>query len=190
VIFSDLTGTGSGASATAMLDIGAITKITVTDSGTGYLNLGMRKFIDDLPGLCVPPACPLYQDFPEAKYIPLAVAETKDYNGIQADEYVIGLVQYRTSFSTDLPPTLVRGYVQLETAANAGISQHFPLVNELLDGSSVAVHKSDGSQWFAVTPPQYLGPIIGATKNKPVRIVFYNLLPTGSDGDLFLPIPR
>ena len=48
--------------------------------------------------------------------------------------------------------------------------------------------KSDGiTQWLAVTPPQYLGPIIAATKNKPVRIVFYNLLPTGSGGDLFLP---
>jgi FtsP/CotA-like multicopper oxidase with cupredoxin domain len=109
------------------------------------------------------------------------------YDGIQADEYVIGLVQYHTSFSTDLPPTLVRGYVQLETAANVGISQHFPVVNELLNGSSVPVLKSDGTQWLAVTPPQFLGPVIGATKDKPVRIVFYNLLPTGSDGDLFLP---
>ncbi len=42
--------------------------------------------------------------------------------------------------------------------------------------------------YFGVTPPQYLGPIIAATKNKPVRIVFRNLLPTGSDGDLFLPV--
>ncbi len=41
--------------------------------------------------------------------------------------------------------------------------------------------------YFGVTPPQYLGPIIAATKDKPVRIVFRNLLPTGSDGDLFLP---
>ena len=60
--------------------------------------------------------------------------EAKTYNGIEADEYVIGLVQYRTNFSSSLPDTLVRGYVQLETAANAGISQHFPLTNELLDG--------------------------------------------------------
>ena len=38
-----------------------------------------------------------------------------------------------------------------------------------------------------VTSPQYLGPFINATKNKPVRIVFRNLLPTGAGGDLFLP---
>ncbi len=38
-----------------------------------------------------------------------------------------------------------------------------------------------------MTPPQWLGPTIAATKDKPVRIVFHNLLPKGSAGDLFLP---
>ena len=47
--------------------------------------------------------------------MPLAVPESKTYSGEQADQYVIGLVQYRTRFSSDLPPTLVRGYVQLST---------------------------------------------------------------------------
>jgi len=137
---------------------------------------GIKKFTDALPGLCAPPDCPA-----SGKYIPLAVPEVKVYNGVEADEYVIGLVQYRTSFSSSLPDSLVRGYVQLETAANAGISQHFALQNELLDGSKV------DTGWFAVTPPQYLGPVIGATKDRPVRIVFYNLLPIGAGGDLFLP---
>jgi len=176
VAFSDANGAGAGADATALVNAGTVTGITVTNPGTTYLTVGMRKFIDDLPGLCAPPNCPT-----TGKYIPLAVAEARLYNGIEADEYVIGLVQYRTSFSSDLPPTLVRGYVQLETAANAGVSQHFPLQNELLDGTMV------DTGYFGVTSPQYLGPVIGATKNKPVRIVFRNLLPTGSDGDLFLP---
>jgi FtsP/CotA-like multicopper oxidase with cupredoxin domain len=180
--FSDLNGLGSGADATAVLNNGAITGATVTNGGTGYLSVGMRKFIDDLPGLCVPPACPA-----TGKYIPAAVAQANTYSGVQSDEYVIGLVQYRTSFSSDLPEgTLVRGYVQLETPANAAISQHFPLTNELMNGTKVPV-LINGVQAFGVTPPQWLGPVIGATKNKPVRIVFRNLLPTGSDGDLFLP---
>lgn len=181
VTFSDALGTGSGATGTAFADFGGVTSITVTNPGTNYLTVGMRKFIDDLPGLCVPPDCPA-----SGKYIPLAVAEPKIYGNIEADEFVIGLVQYRTQFSSDLPLTLVRGYVQLETPANFGISQHFPLVNELLNGNSVPV-LINGQQAYAVTPPQYLGPVIVATKNKPVRIVFHNLLPTGSDGDLFLP---
>ena len=59
------------------------------------------------------------------KFIPLAVPETMTYNGVAADQYVIGLVQYRTKFSTDLPATLVRGYVQLD-ARHASSSQHVP----------------------------------------------------------------
>ncbi len=35
--------------------------------------------------------------------------------------------------------------------------------------------------------PHYLGPVIAAQKNRPVRITFYNLLPTGSGGDLYIP---
>ena len=160
----------------------ALSPLPVVDPATGAISGGIRKFVDPLPGLCMPPACPT-----SGKYIPLAVAEAKTYNGIEADEYEIGLVQYRTSFSSSLPNTLVRGYVQLETAANATISQHYPLTNEMLDGTKVPVLKSDGTQWLAVTPPQYLGPTILATKDRPVRIVFRNLLPTGSGGDLFLP---
>jgi len=39
-----------------------------------------------------------------------------------------------------------------------------------------------------VTPPHYLGPTIVATRNKPVRILFRNLLPTGVEGNLFIPV--
>ena len=51
--------------------------------------------------------------------------EQKNYNDpngkpIKADEYEIGLVQYRTKFSSDLPATLVRGYVQIETPGQRG----------------------------------------------------------------------
>ncbi len=192
VTITDLAGLGNGALATAVLDNGIISAVTLKKPGSGYLTAGgIQKFTDPLPGLCVPPACS------GSKYIPLAMPEAKNYNGVQADEYEIGLVQYRTSFSSSLKDpvtglpvgTLVRGYVQLETPANAGISQHFPLVNELLNGTSVPVMQSDGvTQWLAVTPPQYLGPVIAATKNKPVRIVFYNLLPTDAGGNLFLPV--
>jgi FtsP/CotA-like multicopper oxidase with cupredoxin domain len=177
--FAD-TGAGAGASATAAITTsgGSVTSITIDNAGSGYMTPGIKKFVDDLPGLCVPPACPT-----TGKYIPLAVPEAKLYDGIEADEYVIGLVQYRNYFSSALPNgALVRGYVQLETAANAGISQHYPLQNELIDGTFV------DTGYFGVTPPQYLGPIIGATKDKAVRIIFRNLLPTGSDGDLFLPV--
>jgi FtsP/CotA-like multicopper oxidase with cupredoxin domain len=180
VLFNDANGIGTGAAATATVDSGGITSIKVTNAGSGYLDVGIRKFVDDLPGLCDPagvaaPACPT-----TGKYIPLAVPEHVMYNGVEADQYVIGLVQYRTQFSSDLPPTLVRGYVQIKTGNIPGI-QGVQLQNELFDGTF------QDTGYTGVTPPQWLGPVIKATKNKPVRIVFRNLLPTGSDGDLFLP---
>ncbi len=187
VAVADPTGTGTGAEATASTDIGAVTSVTVTEAGTGYLTVGMRKFQDQLPLPCDPAGAGCPSD-PAAKFLPAAVLTPKTYGGVESDELVIGLVQYLTSFSSDLPPTLVRGYVQLETADNASVSQHFPLTNALLDGTTVPVTDTDGHQYYGVTSPQFLGPIIGATKDRPVRIVFRNLLPTGAAGDLFLPV--
>jgi hypothetical protein len=192
VSFNDPTGAGAAATATiAPSGAGAVTAINLVTPGSGYMTTGIKKFTDTLPGLCYPGGAlaPTIPDCPTTgKYIPLAVPEVKTYNGVEADEYVIGLVQYRTSFSSSLPDTLVRGYVQIETPANAAISQHFALVNANLDpalpDTPVLIN---GQQAYAVTPPQYLGPTISANKDRPVRIVFYNLLPTGSDGDLFLP---
>ncbi|HNN12341.1 MAG TPA: multicopper oxidase domain-containing protein, partial [Anaerolineales bacterium] len=189
---ADTVGTGSGAGVTLQITAsgGAVTSITLDAGGTGYMTPGIKKFTDQLPGLCYPggalaaagvPDCPA-----TGKFIPLAVSEPKVYNGVEADEFVIGLVQYRTSFSSSIPDTLVRGYVQIETPATAAISQHVPLFNELLDGTTVPV-MINGQQALGVTAPQYLGPTIYSTKDRPVRIVFHNLLPTGVDGDLFLP---
>ncbi|QTO37779.1 multicopper oxidase domain-containing protein [Tessaracoccus sp. MC1865] len=185
---TDPTGTGTGATVTAVTDVGSISSITVDTAGDGYLSPGIKKFQDELPVPCNPGTdglgCPLAPDTPamgaDAKFIPTGVPEVKTYNDQEADEYVIGLVQYRTKFSTDLPATLVRGYVQLSTAAVPG--RQVPLYNELLDGTRQPI-----SGYTAVASPQWLGPIIAATKNRPVRIVFRNLLPNGAEGDLFLP---
>ena len=80
-----------------------------------------------------------------------------DPNGIEADQYEIGLVQYNTSFSSSLPSTLVRGYVQLESPswliAHPGVSQHFPLFNEFVTGNPQPV-LINGVQAYGVTPPQ------------------------------------
>ncbi len=189
VTVTDPKGVGAGAGATALLDGGAITAISVDTPGAGFLTKGMRKFVDDLPLTCTPGDaandCPTD---PAAKFLPTAVPAEKDYDGVKADEYVIALVQYRTQFSSDLPEkTLVRGYVQVETPDNAAVSQHVPLQNELLDGTKVDILDGAGNPVYGVTSPQYMGPFIGAEKDKPVRIVFKNLLPTGGDGDLFLP---
>jgi len=113
----------------------------------------LRKFVDSLPGLAInpPPGDPSVNQL--GQYIPVAVPDTTSYPG--SDYYEIGLVEYFEQMHSDLPPTKLRGYVQL----NGGDPN-----------------------------PHYLGPVIVAQKDRPVRIKFTNMLPTGAGGDLFLPV--
>ena len=92
------------------------------------------------------------------QYIPVAVPDRSTYAG--ADYYEIGVVEYQKQMHTDLSNTTLRGYVQLNMSP-----------------------ASD-----PVASAQYLGPMIIAQRDRPVRVRFSNLLPTGSSGDLFLPV--
>ena len=105
---------------------------------------GIKKFVNELPGLGAGAANNLGQ------YIPVAVPDTTTYPG--TDYYVIELVEYTEQMHSDLPPTKLRGYRQ------------------------------------AGGPANYLGPAIVAQKDRPVRILFRNLLPTGMGGNLFIPV--
>ncbi|TLN02211.1 laccase [bacterium] len=120
----------------------------------------LRKFVDTLPGLNT--ANNLGQ------MIPVAIPDTTAYPG--SDYYEIELVQYRERMHSDLPAlnnankmdatsggTLLRGYRQTNT--------------------------TDAN----LLTPHYLGPLIIAQKDRPVRIKFTNSLPTGSGGNLFVP---
>ncbi|MBI5578105.1 MAG: hypothetical protein HY895_03050 [Deltaproteobacteria bacterium] len=196
---------------------GAITGITVTNAGSGYsapivtftdatgvdaaatatltgLTGGIRKFVDRMPGLTSANANLLVTPGrPGGQYIPVGVPQTVTFSGQAADYYEIALVEFTEKMHSDLPPTRQRGYVQLSTSG-AGI----PLTNP--DGSPIL--KPDGSPALGVDYPHYLGPVIvakgrvhgiqtpgvpGPGDPVPVRIKFYNLLPTGAGGDLFLP---
>jgi len=198
VDITDTWGSGSGATATATTNFGAITAINVTTPGAGYITAGgIKKFQDTLPGLGNPsvPSSRKSAMNNLGQYVPMGVPDTTTFtvnNGFKqnADYYVIALVQHRERMSSSLPAsgTLLREYVQLETPANASWSRHVPLQNDFPDGSSVPALMPDGSPAFAVDDPHMLGPLIIATKDRPVRVVFYNLLPTGSGGNLFLPV--
>jgi FtsP/CotA-like multicopper oxidase with cupredoxin domain len=169
------TGAGAGAAATATITTagGSVTAINVTNPGSGYLTPGIKKFVDTLPGLGPQGENNLHQ------YIPVGVPDTTTYPG--TDYYEIAVVQYRMKFHSSLPPTLLRGYVQLSTSVVPGA--HVALSNANLNGGETPI---DG--YFGVDNPHYLGPTIVATKDRPVRILFRNLLPTGVAGDLFIPV--
>jgi FtsP/CotA-like multicopper oxidase with cupredoxin domain len=142
-----LDGSGAGGFTVTVAN-GAVTGVTVANPGAGYG--GIRKFVDSLAGLGSGGANDLGQ------YIPIAVPDTTTYPG--ADYYVIEVGQYSEKLSSDLPPTLLRGYHQ--------------------------VNSTDST----VTRYSYLGPLIIAQKDRVVRVKFINSLPTGAGGDLFLPV--
>ncbi len=166
-------GSGTGAAASATIS-GAVSSVTVDSAGSGYITPGIRKFVDGLPGFGPDKINDLGQ------YIPIAQADTSSYPG--ADYYEIAAVEYTEQMHKDLPATKLRGYVQLSTSVVPGAQ--LPLFNT--DGSPILL--PDGSQALAVDKPHYMGPVVSATKNKPVRILFRNLLPTGTAGDLFIPV--
>ncbi|MBS4210962.1 multicopper oxidase domain-containing protein [Neobacillus rhizophilus] len=144
-------GNGTGAAAEAIVENGVVKSITITNGGSGYVRTGgIRKFVDSLPGLGANNANNLGQ------YIPVAVPDTTTYNG--SDYYIIELRQYTEKLHSDLPPTTLRGYRQIDSQGN-------PITNF-----------------------NYLGPMIIAQKDRPVRVKFINHLSTGEGGNLFLPV--
>ncbi len=181
---------GFGATATATVTAGIITAITVTAPGSGYfapvvtitdptgkgavaaatlgtpaVGTGIRKFVDNLPGLCVPGTACTANGL--GQYIPIANPNTTLFTG--EDYYEIGLSDHHEKMHSDLPgtgygdplSTKIRGYNQINTG-------------NLFGGTDTSKH--------------YLGPLIIATKNRHVRVKFVNNLGTGTAGDLFIPV--
>src|SRR5574341_1153163 len=79
----------------------------------------LRKFVDGLPGLTSAASNSLGQ------YIPVANPDTATYPG--SDYYEIGLKEYSEKMHSDLPPTRLRGYYQINngTMGTTDHSNHY-----------------------------------------------------------------
>ena len=151
----------------------ATSQLPFTDWVGRTVTGGIRKFINGLPGLTSAGVNNLGQ------YIPIATPDTTTFPG--CEYYEIALVEWEEKMHTDIAPTKVRGYVQLSTTVVPG--SQVPLT--YLNGTAIMVN---GAQAKAVDNPHYLGPLIIANRDVPVRLTFRNLLPTGAGGNLFLPV--
>jgi FtsP/CotA-like multicopper oxidase with cupredoxin domain len=168
---------GTNATATATVSGGVITGITVTAGGSGYIT--PQVTITDSTGTgaiataviggpltggirkfvdTLPGICGVSLSTTNDLGQCLPVATADTATFPGSDCYSIGLKDYTQQMHTDLPATKLRGYVQLDAGGNP------------------------------VGQQQYLGPLILATKDRPVRIKFTNMLPTGNAGDLFIPV--
>ena len=150
------------------------------------------KFVDKLPGLG-PAAANL-----NGQFIPVAVPDTAKFSG--SDYYEIGLVEYTEKMHSSLNPTRLRGYVQLVPLGWSGTDVFGNVYNAVALTTANGLTQNimvNGVQAYGASKPHYLGPLIiaqGGTdplsyiQARPVRIKFSNLLPTGTAGNLFIPV--
>lgn len=122
----------------------------------------LRKFVDGLPGLNT--ANNLGQ------MLPVAEPNTTAYPG--SDYYEIELVQFREQMHSDLLPVVGN---KMTATSGGTLLRGYRQTNAPTQGAILSV-------------PHYLGPIIVAQKDRPVRIKFTNSLPTGTAGNLFVPV--
>jgi FtsP/CotA-like multicopper oxidase with cupredoxin domain len=178
-------GGGTGATATARVSNGVIYGLVITNAGSGYTSAPTVEIRDPNPRATGAVATAVLTTSTMSavggitkfvdtlpglntpnnlgQMIPIAVPDTVTYSG--SDYYEISLVQYTEKLHTDLPSTTLRGYVQTNNGTDG-------FGNNTLTPASV----------------HYLGPIIVANRNRPVRVKFTNNLPTNAGGNLFIPV--
>ena len=183
-----ISGDGIGATANAAVTMNAVSGITITSPGSGYSTASVvfsgvgtgasasaSLTTDVVSKLVLSSGGSNYLSGGIRKFVDglpdlcikgtfnnlgqcLAVAIADTTTYTGSDYYVIELGKYTQQLHSDLPAIQLEGYRQVNTT-------------------------DPNASKFS-----YLGPTIVATKDRPVRIKFVNKLPTGSAGDLFIPV--
>ena len=168
-------GGGTGAVAKAWIALGRVNGITITSGGSGYTTVPTVAITGGGGTGATGTAVIAYnKTIGIRKFVDsLAGLTAAGVNNLgqyipaaipdtttyaNTDYYEIALVRYTEQMNSDLAPTELQGYMQTNT--------------------------TDAT----VKKPNYLGPLIVAQENRAVRIKFTNLLPTGTDGNLFIPV--
>ena len=142
----------------------------------------LRKFVDALPGVGYANKNNLGQYIPLAKPVNLATFGTDDY-------YEIGLRQYNEQMHSDLPgPNSTAAYSGASYGTKLrGFYQKPGPTQTACDFVTTFPHNSS----CVDTSSHYLGPMILAYRDTPVRLKFYNELTLSNDpsGRGYLPLP-
>ncbi len=124
----------------------------------------LTKFVNGLPGVGLPGGAGVSNNL--GQYIPMALPMgtlTPTSVPRDGDYFSIAAVQYQMQMHSNLGPTTLRGYVQIEPPGSASIppgSQHLALPGITYGGNQV----------YAYATPQYMGPLINATSGVPTRV--------------------
>ncbi len=188
--FADLTvaGDGSGATASATVNItaGSITSVTLTDGGSGYSSAPDVSFSDGSGGTGALAAATISGSISAITvvnggtgYVTPGIrkfVDTLPGLGSNSANNLGQFIPVATPDTTSYPGT---DYYEIE------LVQYTEKMHSDLPPTTLRGYRQAN---MGGTQPHYLGPLISATKDRPVRILFRNLLPTGTDGNLFLPV--
>ncbi len=175
VTIDDVYGTGSGATATATVVAGVITAIAVNTPGTGYS--APIVTITDATGIGATVTATIGGPFDVGSGIRKFVDKMPGLTSAGANllgQYIPVAVADKTTYSgSDYYEIAVVEY-------NEQMHSDLPPTRQ-----RGYVQEING---VAVDNPHFLGPLIIAQHDRPVRIKFTNRLPIGTDGNLFLPV--
>ncbi len=181
VTITDAYGAGTGAgAATATIGVGGIIAgITGGLGGTGYIAPSVSIVDVGVGGTLLAPTCGA-APLPACGTGAIATATVTPGVGTGMRKFVdtLPIPPFAVPDTTTYPGS---DYYEIELGEYTQI-MHSDLPATLLRGYR---------QTNASGPPSvftYLGPIIVAQRDRPVRIKFTNNLPTGAGGDLFLPV--
>ncbi len=169
----DVYGTGHGATATATVVAGKITSITVVEPGEGYS--APIVDIQDSNGSGALATANLLPDTESG------IRKFIDKLPGLGPENANALGQYIPIAVPDTETFPGSDYYEIE------IIEFSEQMNSDLPPTTLRGYRQTNGPNPDIEP-HYFGPMIMATKGRPVRITFTNNLGTGSDGDLFIPV--
>jgi FtsP/CotA-like multicopper oxidase with cupredoxin domain len=184
-------GGGTGATATTRVSNGVITGVILTSPGTGYTTAPTVTFSDPSPrakgaaatGVITVTPGPTTMTVTTGtgirKFVDalpgLGPTPAADPLGIGPN----GLGQYIPIATPDTTTFSGSDYYELE------LIEYTEKMHSDLPPTTLRGYRQTN---MGGTPVHYLGPLIIATRNRPVRVKFTNRLPTGAGGDLFIPV--
>jgi len=173
VTITDAYGTGTGATAAAIVTGGVIASISVTNGGTGYT----------APVVAIADATGSGATANATIGGTLTGGIRKFVNSVPllGPGGANNLGQYLPVAVPDTTTYPGSDYYEIELREYSE-KMHSDLPATRMRGYVQVKNGAD------VAPIHFLGPVIVATRDMPVRIKFTNKLPTGAGGDLFLPV--
>lgn len=180
-----ITGDGSGATGSVVVDTasGAVTSVTLTNAGSGYSSAPDVSFSGGTGASAVTTIAGSVSAITLVNggsgYVTPGIRKFVDTLPGLGPDAANNLGQYIPVATPDTTTYPGSDYYEIE------LVQYTEQMHSDMPPTQLRGYRQAN---MGGTLPHYLGPLISATKDRPVRILFRNLLPTGEEGNLFLPV--